>query len=107
MPFAVILTTRTGEEINVSKFTILGLLSWLCGFLLLGFQGISSLMGTEGTWQSMTLLDVAEPEHLAWIERLPFGVLRRSADYLTEMPLFLLLFCLGVLFLVLGALKKA
>jgi hypothetical protein len=95
------------EEVRMSKFTLLGLAAWLGGFLLLGFQGISSLMGTAGTWQSMNLLDVAEPEQLAWIEKLPFFFLRRSADYLTEMPLFLLLFCLGVVFLILGAFKKA
>ncbi len=91
----------------MSKFTLLGIVSWVGGFLLLGFQGISSLMHTEGTWQTMNLLDVAEPEQLAWIQSLPFEVLRRSVDYLTEMPLFLLLFCLGVIFLVLGALKRA
>jgi hypothetical protein len=91
----------------MGKFTLLGIISFVCGFLLLGFQGISSLMGDEGTWQSMNLVDALEPQYLEWATKMPAGYLQRSVEYVITMPLFLLLFCVGVLCFVLGAFKRA
>lgn len=91
----------------MGKFTLLGILAWIGGVLLLGFQGISTLMKEKGTWEDMALVDVVEPEYLNWITGLPTSYLQNAGDYLITMPLYQLLFGAGVLFFILGAFKRA
>ncbi len=87
----------------MSKFTWAGLLSWLGGFLLLGFQGISTLMDDDGKWKSMNILDIVEPEYLEWADRIPWSIGQNAVNYLLSMPLFALLFCVGTLAFIINA----
>ena len=87
----------------MSKFTITGLLSWLLGLLLLGFQGISTLMNEEAGWDNMNITDVVDPQYLNWINQLPAAFLKNSAHYIVSMPLFVLLFCVGTLAFIINA----
>lgn len=89
---------------NMSKFTMGGLLSFLGGLLLLGFQAISTLMDMEGVWKSLSLVDIFDEAHFLWIDGISWGIVRASADYVVTMPLFVLLFCLGVLFFMISVL---
>ncbi|MFC1814436.1 hypothetical protein ACFL0M_00540 [Thermodesulfobacteriota bacterium] len=86
----------------MTKFTLIGLLSCLGGGLLLGFQALSSIMHTEGTWKILNLIGVVGEKHFTWLEGASFFGLEKMADYIVNMPLFVLLFCIGGLFLVLG-----
>ena len=90
----------------MNKFTIMGLLSWGASLLLLGFQGISSLMGTEGEWESLTLEDLLEVQYLDWIDGMKEGLLQSAADYVVTMPLFILLLAVGLVFFVVSAFIK-
>jgi len=88
----------------MNKYTILGCLCWLGSFVLLGFQGISSLMSTdEVAWKSLNLLDAVGSNNFTWIDGISIGIVQNSVDYVVTMPLFLLLIALGVIFFILNA----
>ena len=86
----------------MGKYTILGCLCWLGSFVLLGFQGISSVMSAdEVVWKSLNLLDVVGSKNFTWIDSISIGFIQNSVDYVVTMPLFLLLIALGVIFFIL------
>ncbi len=83
----------------MSKYTIVGLVSWLFSGLILLFQAISSLMGTEEkmAFKSLTLVSVIGQGYFKWINSLSWVSLQKAVSYIVTMPLFLLLFCIGIL----------
>ena len=85
----------------MTKYTLMGVLSCLGGGLLIGFQALSSQMGSKGAWKSLTLVDIVGEQYMGWIGNASFGGLERIAEYIVTMPLFVLLFCIGGLFFVL------
>jgi hypothetical protein len=89
----------------MSKFTIAGLVAWLFGALILGFQSISSLMGTEDTivWKSLALVDIIEKNYFNWIEKISWVSVQHVVTYVVNMPLYLLLFCVGIICFVINA----
>jgi hypothetical protein len=91
----------------MSKLTIVGLLTTLSGLVVLGFQAISSLMGTEEVWKSLSLRDVLDNGQLGWIDQVALFGVDRGLDYLVSMPLFVLLVGSGaILLLVAGFVSK-
>ena len=82
----------------MSKYTIAGLVSWLFSALILLFQSISSLMGTEETmvFKNLSLVSVIGQDHFDWINSLSWVSVQKAASYIVTMPLFLLLFCIGL-----------
>ena len=90
----------------MSKFTLVGLLSALAGGVILLFQFISSLM-QEGTgWQQMRLVDIIPSDQLVWVERIDWVYVRSALDYVINMPLFMLLFCLAIILFIIAAFRK-
>jgi hypothetical protein len=87
----------------MSKYTIAGLVSWLVSLLILLFQSISSLMGTEETmvFKNLTLVSVIGQGHFDWINSLSWDNVQKAMSYIVTMPLFLLLFCMGIFFFLL------
>jgi hypothetical protein len=87
----------------MSKYTIAGLVSWLVSLLILLFQSISSLMGTEETmiFKNLTLVSVFGQGHFDWINSLSWDNVQKAMSYIVTMPLFLLLFCMGIFFFLL------
>jgi hypothetical protein len=85
----------------MSKLTLFGLFAMLGGFLLLGFQAISTIMGTENVWKSITLLDVFGKDQASWLDGRALGSIQTAINYIVTMPLFLLMFCVaGLLFII-------
>jgi hypothetical protein len=84
----------------MSKYTMAGLVSWLVSGLILLFQAISSLMGTEEkmAFKSLTLVSVIGQGYFNWINSLSWVSVQKALSYIVTMPLFLLLFCIGILF---------
>jgi hypothetical protein len=87
----------------MSKFTIIGLISWVFSALILLFQTISSLMGTEETmvFKHLSLVSVFGQGYFDWIDNLSGVAVQNTLNYIANMPLFLLLFCVGILFFLL------
>lgn len=90
----------------MSKWSISGLLFCLGGLLLVGFQGLSSLTGQEGGWQSLCLYDVVSPEKMEWIDKFTWLGIDRAADYIAAAPLFILLLVIGGILLIISGFIK-
>jgi len=85
----------------MTKFTLIGVLSCLAGGVLIGFQAVSSVMGSKAAWRSFTIVDIVGERFGDWMGNSSLGSLERIAEYVATMPLFVLLFCIGGLFFVL------
>ena len=91
----------------MSKYTIAGLVAWCFSALLLGFQAIATFMGAEDKmiWKSLTLVDVIGQKHLKWIDGISWVSIQNAANYIVTMPLFLLLFFVGIVFFLINRFK--
>ena len=94
----------------MSKCTILGLLSWLCSLVVLGFQAISTLMDpsaasltSKTVWKTISLVTIIDIHYFDWINSISWVSIQQAANYIITMPLFLLLIFLGILFFVINA----
>ena len=99
------------EVSTMSKFTIVGLVSFLASGIILGFQTISSLMDPSATsitkkktaWKNLTLADSIGQEYFVWIDSISWTSIQSIADYIVDMPLYLLLLCIGILCFLINA----
>ena len=91
----------------MSKLIFAGLLSWFSGGILLLLNSISSSMDMIGIieWNDLILLNVVGKDSFAWIEALPWVILQQGFSYIANLPLYVLLFCAGIIFFVVNALK--
>jgi len=85
----------------MTKYTLIGVLSCVGGGLLIGFEALSSIMGTKAVWRNSTLVDIVGEQHFEWMGNASLVGLERVAEYIVTLPLFVLLFCIGGLFFVL------
>lgn len=90
----------------MSKLTIVGILSWIVSVVLLGFQAISVAMGREEGWDNISLVDALGEAQFAWVDGIGMAFIQKPVLYLVGMPLFLLLFCLGLLFFIINTFVK-
>jgi hypothetical protein len=96
----------------MSKFTIVGLGLWFSSGLLLGYQALTVFIksgvnsGGEMVWKKITLMDAIGKSHFDWIAGMPDGIVHNISQYIVTMPLYLLLFCAGILFLIIGRLTS-
>jgi hypothetical protein len=60
-------------------------------------------MGTEETmvFKNLSLVSVIGQDHFDWINSLSWVSVQKAASYIVTMPLFLLLFCMGIFFFLL------
>ncbi len=94
----------------MSKCVILGLISWLGGLVLLGFQAIFTFMDPSATslttktvWKKISIVDIIDIKYFDWINSISWVSIQNAANYIITMPLFILLFCLGILFFIINA----
>lgn len=90
----------------MSNFTIAGLISCVAAFVLLLFQSVSGLMGAKGFWEILTLVKAVGEEKFQWIENISWPIIQYAVNYFVTMPLYVLLFCVGVLLLIVGQLTR-
>lgn len=91
----------------MNKVTIWGVLCWLASLLLLLFQGVSSVMGEGEHWENLAMVDFAPASAFSWIDDFSTPFLYETFDYLVTMPLFILLFAIGIVFFIINAFLKA
>jgi len=95
----------------MSKLTIAGLVSWLASGILLGFQAIELLIESSApsitnekiAWKNLTLVDSIGQEYFEWINTISLASIQNIADYIVNMPLSILLFCIGILCFLINA----
>ncbi len=92
----------------MSKLTFAGLASLFIGVVLIAFQTIGGLVRSGGdvAWKNLTLLDVIGKTHFSWIDGMSEGTIQNIVQYIVTMQLYLLLICVGILFLILGRLTS-
>ena len=92
----------------MSKFSFAGLASLFIGVLLIAFQAIGGLVksGGEMVWKSLTLMDVIGKTHFSWVDGMSEGTIQNFVQYIVTMQLYLLLICVGILFLIIGRLTS-
>ncbi len=82
----------------MSKWNILGGLCLAVSAVLLLFQVIGQMVKEDYNWKMMSIVDVVEKKYLNWIDGISVDLGRQAAEYIINMPLYLLLFALGILF---------
>ena len=92
----------------MSGLTKLGIIFLLAGILVLGYQSISTLMGTDRmakdlVWEKLSLADVFGGFDSASYENLSFFGIRDILQFLAEAPLFLWMFGLAFICFLLNA----
>ncbi|MFZ7126046.1 MAG: hypothetical protein ACOWWM_07810 [Desulfobacterales bacterium] len=80
----------------MNKFTLTGLLAWIVSGVLVGFQAISNLMEVEGEWKNIDLFDLVGESNLGWAMDWEWAV------YVLDLPLFILLFAVGLILVLMG-----
>ena len=90
----------------MSKGAISGILLIVIGGVMLVFQKISGLMGDEGEWDAICLVDLFDPSAFDWIDRITFLGINNLLDTIVLAPLYILLFCVGAILLIISGFKK-
>jgi hypothetical protein len=91
----------------MSKLTIAGIVAWLFGGVILLFQAISSWIGKGDVmdWKSLTLLEFVGKNNFDWIEAISWVTIQQAITYIVNLPLYVLLFCVGIIFFIANAFK--
>ena len=84
----------------MTKYGFFGFMAFIGGGVLLVFQFLSSVLGSKSKWDSMRISYLLDEKYLDWIDRLSFMRADDILQYIVDMPLFILLFLLGVLFFI-------
>jgi len=82
----------------MTKFSLLGVLAFIGGGVLIGFQILTAMIGKEGRYASLKLTDMLDKKYFEWIGNSSFYGLEAVPEFIVGLPLFVLLFGLGVLF---------
>jgi hypothetical protein len=86
----------------MTKYSLLGILAIIGGGIMVGFQTLSVVMGHEVKYESLKLVNILDEKYVAWIDTVSFYGLERIPAFIVSAPVYILLFCLGGLFLVLS-----
>ena len=82
----------------MTKFSFLGVLAFIGGGVLIGFQIITSMIGKEGRYATLKLTDVLDEKYFTWVGNTSFYGLEAVPEFIVGLPVFVLLFGLGVVF---------
>jgi hypothetical protein len=84
----------------MNKFTLAGLVAWIVGGVIVGFQAIGNLMqedtGVRADWKNIDLMGLIGEPNLQWAMEWNWLV------YVLDQPLYIVLFALGLLLIVMG-----
>ena len=86
----------------MSKFTLYSLLIIAAGLLVLGFQGLQSIMGMEVVWKDITIEGQLKPEHIEWVQGISWSFVKKGANFLMTTPLYQILLAVGGFCLILS-----
>ncbi len=88
-------------------FTRLGFIMVGGAFLIFIFQGISALMEKNYRWVDITLSDVTNGFLDPFIDKIPVYMIADGVRYtVNQLPLYLLLLIVALVFIILGSFAK-
>ncbi len=91
---------------DLNSFTINGLIMCIGGAFSLLFQALSKLM-QKPEWETIFLSNLSYDMWVSLSDKIPAGLMQNWFDYLVfELPLWILLFVLGILSIIIGAFVK-
>ena len=95
----------------MSKLTIIGVVFLFAGILLLGYQGLLSLtgsdkMGSDLVWINISPADFFNETMFSLINGIPLSFIQRVIWLLVELPLFAWLFSVALIFFVVQAFRS-
>jgi hypothetical protein len=95
----------------MSKFTVFGIIFLIAGLLLLGYQGLYALMGTEGmssnfVWVNIALADLLGKGTFGWIDSISSIKVQKIIIFLVQLPLFLWLFGIALICFLFNAFRR-
>jgi hypothetical protein len=80
----------------------LGFLSLFGSIIILLLQAITSLLNKDFTWKKLRCADILDPQYYRWLDNITLFNFNSIANYVLNMPLFVLLFCLTIFFFILN-----
>ncbi len=88
----------------MSKFNLLGIVSWLGSGILFLFQSITTLMQPDNAynWEKLSINDLVSAKQLEWVNAIPFDVIQDAVDTIIHAQLIFVLLGLGLFFFILG-----
>ena len=88
---------------DINKFTLLGILSWVGGLGIFIFQGIAQAMEKDSQWTTLFLGNLTGDSLDVFAEKIPMEALQTGFNLIMhEMPFYQVLLVLGVIFVGLG-----
>ncbi|UCE51300.1 MAG: hypothetical protein JSV31_18805 [Desulfobacterales bacterium] len=95
----------------MSKLNVFGMIFLFASLLLLGYQGISALMGTDGlssdfVWTNICLADFLSEGTFDWIHSISSFKVQTIILFLVQLPLLLWLFGIACLCFLIAAFRS-
>ena len=90
------------------KYSVIGIVLWICAGIYWGFEKISSVVPQDYTSSEPKHLDIFSIEALFgldWIDSLPVQ-LHNAATFIAETHISLLLLAIGLVFIIIGMFFK-
>lgn len=95
----------------MKKTNVAGFVSILSGGLLYGYRALTNFMGASShlstvkasdTVQHITLFQSLPEGNFDWLDSIPWPSVKSGAEYVVNMPLWLLLVIFGAILLIIG-----
>lgn len=84
----------------MDKIKWLGIFALAGGLIMLGYQGIESIMQEGAKFNNYTLLEMFSEDSFGWIDSVPTMMARDGLIYLINAPFYTILLVVGVFCLV-------
>ncbi len=96
----------------MKKINVAGMSSLIGGICMFAYHELGGFMGKSGNLNAYnkapkvadhtTFYELFHEDNFDWIDSLPWGFLREGADYVVNMPLWLLMVIVGAFLLIMG-----
>ena len=80
----------------------LGFLSLFGSIIILLLQAITSLVNKDFNGKKLRFADILDPQDYRWLDNITLFNFNSIANYILNMPLFVLLFCMTIFFFILS-----
>lgn len=80
----------------------LGFLSLFGSIIILLLQAITYVLNKDFTWKKLRFADILDPQYYSWLDNITLFNVNGIANYVVNMPLFVLLFCMTIVFFILS-----